>query len=154
MKNEFSPGRIYFQIYSLPPTGAVIMLTHLTALSGLHSKARFLKIETLLALLYDIKLFTFNYSLLSINYIYYIEVYIIMGEKGLDFKHKEVININDGKRLGYVQDVTADLQTGIITSIIVPGTNKMFNIFGGNNEIVIPWEKIKCIGDDIILVEI
>ena len=71
-----------------------------------------------------------------------------MGEKGLDFKHKEVININDGKRLGYVQDVTADLQTGIITSIIVPGNNKMFNIFSGNNEIVIPWEKIKCIGDD------
>ena len=56
-----------------------------------------------------------------------------MGEKGLDFKHKEVININDGKRLGYVQDVTADLQTGIITSIIVPGNNKMFNIFSGNN---------------------
>ena len=77
-----------------------------------------------------------------------------MGEKGLDFKHKEVININDAKRLGYVQDVTADLQTGIITSIIVPGTNKIFNLFGGNNEIVIPWEKIKCIGDDIILVEI
>lgn len=22
-----------------------------------------------------------------------------MGDKGLDFKHKEVININDGKRL-------------------------------------------------------
>ena len=77
-----------------------------------------------------------------------------MGEKGLDFKHKEVITINDGKRLGYVQDVTADLQTGIITSIIVPGNNKMFNIFSGNNEIVIPWEKIKCIGDDLILVEI
>ena len=77
-----------------------------------------------------------------------------MGENGLDFKHKEVININDGKRLGYVQDVTADLQTGIITSIIVPGNNKMFNIFSGNNEIVIPWEKIKCIGDDLILVEI
>ena len=77
-----------------------------------------------------------------------------MGEKGLDFKHKEVININDGKRLGYVQDVTADLQTGIITSIIVPGNNKMFNIFSGNNEIVIPWENIKCRGDDLILVEI
>lgn len=43
-----------------------------------------------------------------------------MGQKGLDFKHKEVVNINDGKRLGYVQDVTADLETGIITSIIVP----------------------------------
>jgi YlmC/YmxH family sporulation protein len=77
-----------------------------------------------------------------------------MGEKGLDFKHKEVININDANRLGYVQDVTADLRTGVITSIIVPGNNKIFNIFRGNDEIVIPWEKIKCIGDEIILVEI
>ncbi len=41
-------------------------------------------------------------------------------KKGLDFKHKEVINITDGKRLGFVQDVTADLGTGLITSIIVP----------------------------------
>ena len=43
-----------------------------------------------------------------------------MQEKGLDFKHKEVININDGRRLGYVQDVCADLETGNITHIIVP----------------------------------
>lgn len=77
-----------------------------------------------------------------------------MGEKGLDFKHKEVINITNAKRLGYVQDVTADLETGIITSIIVPGGNKLFNMFSGNNDIVIPWTKIKCIGEDIILVEI
>ena len=43
-----------------------------------------------------------------------------MGQKGMDFRHKEVINIRDGKRLGYVQDVCADLQNGCITSIIVP----------------------------------
>ena len=30
-----------------------------------------------------------------------------MQDKGLDFKHKEVVNITDGKRLGYVQDVCA-----------------------------------------------
>lgn len=77
-----------------------------------------------------------------------------MGNKGLDFKHKEVINIKEGKRLGYVQDVCADLETGIITSIIVPGSNKMFNMFGNNNEIVIPWQNIKCIGEDLILVDI
>ena len=77
-----------------------------------------------------------------------------MGNKGLDFKHKEVVNIKDGKRLGYVQDVTADLETGVITSIIVPGSNKMLNIFSTGNDIVIPWKNIKCIGDDLILVEI
>jgi len=77
-----------------------------------------------------------------------------MKAKGLDFKHKEVINITDGKRLGFVQDVTADLNTGVITSIIVPGSAKLFNIFSNINDIVIPWENIKCIGDDVILVEI
>lgn len=77
-----------------------------------------------------------------------------MGDKGLDFKHKEVINITDGKRLGYVQDVCADLETGTITHIIVPGSNRIMNLFTPNNNIVIPWQKVKCIGDDIILVEI
>ena len=78
-----------------------------------------------------------------------------MQDKGLDFRHKEVINITDGKRLGYVQDVCADLESGIITSIIVPGgNNKLLNMFSSNNDIVIPWQNIKCIGEDLILVEI
>lgn len=75
-------------------------------------------------------------------------------QKGLDFKHKEVINIRDGKRLGHIQDVNADLKTGTITSIIVPGNTKIFNFFSNDDDIVIPWEKIKCIGDEIILVEL
>lgn len=78
-----------------------------------------------------------------------------MGDKGLDFKHKEVINICDGKRLGFVQDVCADLETGRITSIIVPGgTNRLMNLFSNSNDIVIPWEQIKCIGEDLILIEL
>ena len=76
-----------------------------------------------------------------------------MGNKGLDFKHKEVINIVDGRRLGFVQDVNANLETGIITSIVVPGNNGLFNVFS-SNDIIIPWQNIKCIGDDIILVEL
>lgn len=58
------------------------------------------------------------------------------------------------KGCGYVQDVTADLETGVITSIIVPGNSNKINIFVNNNEIVIPWKQIKCIGEDIILVEV
>lgn len=79
---------------------------------------------------------------------------IILSGKGLDFKHKEVINITDAKRLGFVQDVNADLETGTITSIIVPGSSKLISFFSSSNDIIIPWEKIRCIGDDIILVEI
>ncbi len=59
-----------------------------------------------------------------------------------------------GEDFGFVQDVCADLETGRITSIIVPGNNKILNMFAGNNDIVIQWQNIKCIGDDVILVEI
>lgn len=56
---------------------------------------------------------------------------------------------------GYVQDVCADLESGKITSIIVPGgTNKILNFFSSSNDIVIEWDKIRCIGEDLILVEI
>lgn len=78
----------------------------------------------------------------------------MIKEAGMDFKHKEVINITDAKRLGYVQDVCADLESGRITSIIVPGNRRMINMFTKEDDIVIEWEKIKCIGDDIILVEL
>ncbi len=79
----------------------------------------------------------------------------MQDKKGMDFKHKEVINITDARRLGYVQDVCADFETGRITAIIVPGgSNKIANFFSSVNDIVIKWEDIKCIGDDLILVEI
>ena len=77
-----------------------------------------------------------------------------MQDKGLDFKHKEVVNITDGKRLGYVQDVCADLETGVITSIIVPGSNKIMNIFASNNDIVLHWKILNFIVYVVILVVI
>ena len=73
--------------------------------------------------------------------------------RALTFKQKEVINIVDGKRLGYVQDVEANFETGEITAIVVPGNSKLFMV-GGKNALVIPWEKIRKIGEDIILVEV
>ena len=83
-------------------------------------------------------------------------MFIIRGGivgRALTFKQKEVINLTDGRRLGYVQDVEANFETGEITAIIVPGTSKMFSI-GNKGDIIIPWNKIRRIGDDIILVEI
>ena len=77
-----------------------------------------------------------------------------MSHKGMDFKHKEVINITDGSRLGFVQDVCADLKTGSITSIIVPGSSKPFSFLAPNGDVIIPWNKIRCIGENVILVEL
>ncbi len=69
-----------------------------------------------------------------------------------ELRQKEVININDAQRMGYVQDVEVSLEKGEIEAIIVPGKMKFFN-FGKSEDIVITWDKIKMIGDDIILVD-
>jgi len=74
--------------------------------------------------------------------------------KSSDFRQKEVININDGKRLGVIIDMEFNLCEGRITAIVVPGTTKWLGFLKGGNDIVIPWEKIKKIGDDVILVDI
>ena len=66
---------------------------------------------------------------------------------------KEVINICDGARLGYISDVEVDICTGKLVSIIVPGRWSLFALFTRCEEYVICWEQIEKIGDDIVLVK-
>lgn len=70
-----------------------------------------------------------------------------------DLKLKEVINVIDGKRLGTITDIEIDIETGRLTAIVVPGAGKFLGLFGRNEDIVIPWERINKIGFDVILVE-
>ncbi|HOM02863.1 MAG TPA: YlmC/YmxH family sporulation protein [Acetivibrio sp.] len=70
-----------------------------------------------------------------------------------DFREKEVINIKDGRRLGFVGDVEINLQSGKVEAIVIPSGRSLLGLIGKDNECVIPWEKIKKIGEDIILVE-
>lgn len=71
-----------------------------------------------------------------------------------DLKQKEVINISDGKRLGFVCDIEIDLEGGKIDAIIIPGGGRIFGLIGKESEFIIPWERIKKIGEDIILVDL
>ena len=70
-----------------------------------------------------------------------------------DLKRKEVINICDCKRLGYVGDVEFNPETGCITHLIVPGPGCLCGIFGREKEFVIPFCDVRQIGDDIILID-
>lgn len=70
-----------------------------------------------------------------------------------DFRQKEVINMSDGRRIGFVADVEIDLENGRIDSLIIPGSGRLFGLIGRDNEFVIPWDKVKKVGEDIILVD-
>ncbi len=79
-----------------------------------------------------------------------------MLDRLIDLQKKEVINIKDGKRLGFLYDIEIDLEEGKIGAIIVPGKTRFFGLFSflsKNEEYIISHDKIKKIGDDIILVE-
>ncbi|GAB6158892.1 YlmC/YmxH family sporulation protein [Desulfotomaculum varum] len=71
-----------------------------------------------------------------------------------DLRIREVVNIVDGRRLGMIKDIDIDLEAGRIAAIILPGQGRFLGLFGREDELVVPWEKIKKIGIDTILVEI
>lgn len=71
-----------------------------------------------------------------------------------DLRMLDVINVVDGKRLGMIKDIEIDLETGKIKAIILPGNTKVFNFFGKDDEVVVPWDKIVRIGVDVILVNL
>ncbi len=70
-----------------------------------------------------------------------------------DFRRKEVININDGTRLGFVADIDVRIPEGQAAAIIIYGPARFFGLFGPREEFYIPWDSIQRIGDDIILID-
>ena len=70
-----------------------------------------------------------------------------------DLRCKEVINISDGGRLGFVSDVDSRIPEGQVIAIVVNGPCRFFGLFGRGEEFYIPWECIQRIGDDIILID-
>ena len=74
-----------------------------------------------------------------------------MNCKVTDLRCKEVINVRDGARLGYISDVLVDTECGRVVAVTVPGCGG-FSLFGGE-DYVVPWESICRIGEDIVLVD-
>jgi YlmC/YmxH family sporulation protein len=74
--------------------------------------------------------------------------------KTSELREREVVNVLDGKRLGLASDLEIDAETGKVKAIVVPGPGKFLWVFGKSDDFVIPWEKIKRIGVDVILVEV
>ena len=66
-----------------------------------------------------------------------------------ELKNKEIINLADGKKLGHVIDVLFDSVNGKVSGIVVPGEKK---IFRKCDDIFIPLEKVRKIGDDVVLI--
>ncbi|ACL69674.1 YlmC/YmxH family sporulation protein [Halothermothrix orenii] len=68
---------------------------------------------------------------------------------------KDVVDISRGKKLGYIEDVEIDLDKGKIKAFVVPAhPSKVMRFFTKKSDLVINWEDIKKIGEDVILVNL
>ncbi len=70
-----------------------------------------------------------------------------------ELRCKEIINVNDGARYGFVGDAEVDLETGQVRALVVPGRLRLFGLLGRERERVFPWSAVRRFGEDIILVE-
>lgn len=77
-----------------------------------------------------------------------------MNYRIADMRCKEVINISDGERMGYIYDLMFSAETGRITAVILPGKSKLLGILGREEDVVIPWDCIKRVSRDIVLVDV
>ena len=77
-----------------------------------------------------------------------------MGMRIVELRCKEVVNICDGQRLGFVSDVEVRIPDGQVCALIVPAPCRFMGLVGSKEDYVIPWNCIRRMGEDIILVEL
>ncbi|QQY80546.1 YlmC/YmxH family sporulation protein [Keratinibaculum paraultunense] len=70
-----------------------------------------------------------------------------------EMSEKEVINIRDGVKIGFIYDFEIDLENGNVVAVIIPRPGKILGLFGKNNDLIINWKNIVRIGTDTILVD-
>jgi YlmC/YmxH family sporulation protein len=69
-----------------------------------------------------------------------------------DLQNKDIVNIEDGKKIGKIIDVVID-DKGNMLSLIMQRV-KILNIFPSGGEVEVKWNQIKKIGEDVILISI
>lgn len=71
-----------------------------------------------------------------------------------DLQNKDIVNVNDGKNIGSIIDVTIDEISGNIVSFIIEPNKNFLKLFSRNTDTEINWKNITKIGEDVILVKI
>lgn len=68
-----------------------------------------------------------------------------------ELQSKDIININDGKKIGNIIDVKIS-EDGGMEGLVVEQSKFLVSMFTTRNEVEIKWSQIEKIGEDVILV--
>ena len=70
-----------------------------------------------------------------------------------DLQSKDIVNINDGKKIGRIIDASIN-DAGMIEYLSIERFCGINGLFNKDNETTITFKQIKRIGEDVILVDI
>ena len=68
-----------------------------------------------------------------------------------ELRSKEVVNLQNGQRMGKIIDLIIESNGKNVLGVVVPGIRKLFR---ASEDIFIPWCNISKIGEDAILVSL
>ncbi len=71
-----------------------------------------------------------------------------------EIRSKEIINVRNGAKLGYADDIEFDSGDLTVKSLIVYGRYRLFGLLGKDDDIVLKCKDIEIIGTDTILVDV
>ena len=69
-----------------------------------------------------------------------------------ELKTKEVVNLNNGEKLGFVDDIEFESDTGRVVALVIMGRSRFLGLFGKEDDIILSVSDIELIGKDTILV--
>ncbi len=76
---------------------------------------------------------------------------VVMYMRLSDLQNKDIVNMEDGKKIGNIIDVVIDKE-GNMESLIVQKAKFITSIFSNKDEMEVKWNQIQKIGEDVILV--
>ncbi len=65
---------------------------------------------------------------------------------------KDVVQLGSGVKLGRADDLELEVSSAQVCSLILRGRPRWFGLLGRGEDLVIPWQQIETIGEDVILV--
>lgn len=71
-----------------------------------------------------------------------------------DLSSKDVIQLKTGENLGRIDDVVFDEHGARLQSVILRGRAHCFGLLGSDEDLILPWESVKTIGTDVIMVDV
>lgn len=66
---------------------------------------------------------------------------------------KDVVNNEDGIKLGRIVDLEIDVASGKIQNVTIDRGFRLASLFSSKNQTIIPWSRIIKIGNDVIIVD-